>query len=207
MYSVYTGGRVFRAELPCSHEDEPPCLPCRRMAVSMISAYQLSAIWSPADTAATVLTESIPLEDLVDPQHSVGAVWDVNLKEIPPGPLRDFLLLDQDGPLEVARRIFQAVCQQRSGAFSAASAGAITLAGEVLFPDVPEDTGHFRGPYYRHFLQGLRTSPPEYVRDLQRSETPDDNMAYVTSAGQPRPVRRPRALRGIGVDGVVLVTL
>jgi hypothetical protein len=207
MYSVYTGGTVFRAGLRCSHDNEPPCLSCRRMAVSIISAYQLNANWSPADTAATVLSESIPLEDLVDPQRAVGAVCDVNLEEIPPGPLRDFLLRDQDGPLEVARRIFQAVCKHRSGAFSAASAEAITLAGAALFPEVPEDTGHFRGPYYRHFLQGLRTSPPEYVRELQRSEEPDDKMAYVTSAGQPRPVRRPRALRGVGIDGVVLVTL
>jgi len=207
MYGVYTGGTVFRAELPCFHDDEPPCLSCRRMAVSVISAYQLGAIWSPADTAATVFSESIPLEDLVDPQRSVGAVWDVNLEEIPPGPLRDFLVLDQDGPLEVAKRIFQAVCKQRSGAFSAASAEAITLAGEALFPEVPEDTGHFRGPYYRHFLQGLRTSAPDYVRDLQRWQTPDDNMAYVISAGQSGPARRPRALRGVGVDGVVLVTL
>lgn len=67
LYAIYTGGRVFRRDLPCRHGGQPNCLPCRRMAISLISAYQLSVVGSPRDTAALVLQESTALEDLVDP--------------------------------------------------------------------------------------------------------------------------------------------
>lgn len=208
MYSIYTGGRVFRADLPCVHDEHPDCLACRRMAVSMISAYQLDAVRSPVDTATMVLTESIPLEDLVDPDRPVGLVRDTNLTEIPYGPLREFMLRDQDGPLEIGRRIFNAVCKHRAGAFSAARADALPLPGSSLFPEVPDDPGHFRGSYYGHFLRGLRVSPPDYVREfLRRSAPGPDRMGYITSVPQPRPAGRPRALRDVAVDGVVLVTL
>jgi hypothetical protein len=206
MYGVYTGGRVFRADLPCFHDKEPDCRGCRRMAVSMISAYELDAVSSPMDTATMVLNDSIPLEDLVDPGLPCGSVWDVNLSEIPPGQLRDFLRHDQDGPLEIAKRIFKAVCVQRAGAFREGSAATITIPGAPLFPEVPDDPGHFRGSYYRHFLQGLRGSPPAYVSELQRSDTSDGTIGYVTGVPAPRP-RRPRALRGVNVDGVVLVSV
>lgn len=103
MYSVYTGGLVFPAEMPCSHDQEPDCLVCQRMAISVISAYQLADACSPTTTADLVLTDSLPLENLVDPDLVTGAVRDLNLREIPPGQLRDLLLLDQDGPLEVAK--------------------------------------------------------------------------------------------------------
>jgi len=174
MYGVYTGGRTFRVDLPCFHDKEPDCLGCRRMAISMISAYELEAVWSPADSATVVLNDSIPLEDLVDPHWPAGAVWDLNLPEIPAGELRDFLVLDQDGPREVAKRIFRAVCTHRAGAYSMASAEPITVPGAPLFPEVPEDRGHFPGPYYRHFLQGLRQSPPTYVEELLRPPTLDE---------------------------------
>jgi hypothetical protein len=95
----------------------------------------------------------------------------------------------------------------RSGAFREASAATITIPGAPLFPEVPDDPGHFRGSYYRHFLQGLRRSTPAYVSELQRSEASDGTIGYVTGVPAPRPRRRPRALRGVDVDGVVLVTV
>ncbi|NPD06542.1 hypothetical protein HN031_17845 [Nocardioides sp. zg-1308] len=207
MYGVYTGGRVFRAEMPCFHDREPNCLGCRRMAISMISAYQLADVWSPTTTADLVLTESVPLENLVDPGIASGAVRDLNLREIPPGQLRDFLLENQQGPLEVAKRIFQAVSEHRARGLSAASAEAITIPGAPLFPEVPEDTGHYPGPYFHHFLQGLRESPPGYVRQLQRTRRHDGTISYLPGiAGPPRGPRRPRVLRDVDIDGVVLVT-
>lgn len=143
---------------------------------------------------------------LVDPGLPCGSVWDVNLSEIPPGQLRNFLRHDQDGPPEVAKRIFKAVCVQRAGAFTEGSAATITIPGAPLSPEVPDDPGHFRGSYYRHFLQGLRESPPAYVSAFQRSETSGGTIGYVTGLPAPRP-RRPRALRGVDVDGVVLVSV
>ncbi|RZU24371.1 hypothetical protein EV645_0003 [Kribbella rubisoli] len=68
-YGIYTGGRTFRADLPCFHEGQPDCPGCRRTAISMISAHQLTAMLAPTDTATTVFNESIPLEDLVDPRN------------------------------------------------------------------------------------------------------------------------------------------
>ncbi|GAB3428387.1 DUF6615 family protein [Flindersiella endophytica] len=209
MYGVYTGGQVFRADLNCFHDKAPDCLGCRRMAISVISAYQLDTVMSAVDTADIVFNESLPLEDLVDPSLPGGLVWDVNLKKIPPGQLRDFLRKDQDGPREIAKRIFKAVCEHRMGAFTAASAEPISVPGAPLFPEVPEDSGHFPGPYYRHFLQGLRESTPAYVRQLRHSQERDEASGYITAVygHGPRPPRRPDALRGVDIDGVVLVAV
>ncbi|GAC85263.1 hypothetical protein GP2_032_00330 [Gordonia paraffinivorans NBRC 108238] len=210
LYGVYTGGRVFRADLPCFHSQEADCLGCRRMAISMITAYQLSGGWSwpsPVDTANLVLDEGLPLEDLVDPERQSGPVRDINLPEIPEGQLRAFLLDDQAGPREVAKRIFRAVSDHRRGAFRAASAAPTGLPGAPLFPEVPEDPGHFPGSYYRHVLQGLRTRPPRYVEVLRRRTDIDDgSMSYVVAVGPPGP-RRPLELAGLNIAGVVLVTI
>jgi hypothetical protein len=74
MFAVYTGGRVFRRDLPCFHGGETrDCLGCRRMAISVMSAYQLWDTWeSPRDTATVFLNGSIALEDLVDPALNAG---------------------------------------------------------------------------------------------------------------------------------------
>lgn len=189
MFSIYTGGPVFRRDLPCFHDKAPDCLGCRRMAISLISAYQVCASWeSPADVAGLVLNYSTPLEDLVDPERAAGLVWDVNLSKLSPGELRDFLLRDQHGPREIAKRIFKAVAEDRALSFSAALAEHIAVAGAPIFPTVPRDTGHYPGSYFDHFLRGLRLSPPQYVRDIQQ--------------GRPTP-------RGISnrVAGIVLVSI
>jgi hypothetical protein len=44
-----------------------------------------------------------------------------------------------------------------------------------LFPDVPEDAGHYPGAYFRHFLQGLRRSP--YVEELLERQLFQDLLA------------------------------
>ncbi len=100
MYGVYTGGRVYRRDLPCCHgQKKQHCLGCCRMAVSMISAYQLLVTReSPIDTGSALINESIALEDLVDPAHAAGPIRDVNLRNLPHGELRDFLLQDPDVP-------------------------------------------------------------------------------------------------------------
>jgi hypothetical protein len=91
VFAVYTGGRVFRRELPCLHEKDPDCLSCRRMAISMISAYQLWASWqSPIDTATMVLNDSIPLESLVDSRFTAGTIRDLNLRSIGSPELRSW---------------------------------------------------------------------------------------------------------------------
>lgn len=108
MHGVYTGGPRFRRDLPCFHGDRPDCPRFSRMAISLISAYQLWAGQdSPIDTATTVLNDSIPLEDLVDPELSAKAVYDMDLSGIDSAELRDFLLRSQHGPREIAKRILR----------------------------------------------------------------------------------------------------
>jgi hypothetical protein len=108
--------------------------------------------------------------------HHQPVWYDVNLRELGPGDLRDFLLENQTGPREIAKPIFAAVAKQRTLAFSAAAAEPITVPGAPVFPHVPEDRGHYPGPYYRHVLQGLRTSPPTYIVDLQAGLPPSPEL-------------------------------
>ena len=170
------------------------------MAISIVTAYQLSSGWESAVvTGNTTLTESIPLEDLVDPAVPAGPIWDVNLHELTNPDLVDFLQRPQDGAREIARRIFRLVATARARALSAAVAEPITLPGAPVFDDVPKDSGHFPGSYYAHVLQGLRTSPPAYVSELVD--------AGRSRGGQPHPPGRPAELNGTDVAGVVLVTL
>lgn len=227
VYAVYTGGLVFREPLACQHDEgatDPPdpsvaCLPCRKMAISMITAFQLTSGWySPQVTAGLVLGEAVPVEDLVDPTVPSPPVWDLNLREITDPQLRDFLMKRQGGSREIARRIFRKVAEHRRGAFSAASAELLAVPGAPIFADVPEDTGHFPGPYYRHVLQGLRTSPPAYVQSLRRPPTLDEfweptsstdgYIGRMTAASGPLSRRRPPPeLQDRNIAGIVLITL
>jgi hypothetical protein len=148
------------------------------MAISLVSAYQLSCSWqSRVDTATVTLNYSTPLENLVDPALGAGAVGDLNLPHPGPGELRDFLLHDQRGPREIAKRIFRVVSADRRRMFSAALADPVTIPGAPIFPSVPTDTGHYPGSYFAHFLQGLRVSPPRYVLELQEGRTAPPDVA------------------------------
>jgi hypothetical protein len=159
MFAIYTGGQVFRLGLPCFHDKDPDCASCRRMAISVVSAYQIWDTWeSPPDTARMVLNDSIPLENLVDPALAARPVWDMNLA-FTSTELRSFLIHEQHGPREIAKRIFGAVSRQRDTSFSAPLAEPITIANVPIFPVVPRDTGHYPSSYFDHFLRGLRTSP------------------------------------------------
>ena len=77
---------------------------------------------------------------------------------------------------------------------------------------------HFPGPYYRHVLQGLRTSPPDCVEALRRPPTsdelwdlpqiPDGSIGHIVAAGgTPAGRRPPPELQGTDIAGVVLISL
>ena len=121
------------------------------MAISIISAYQLSTSWElPAMTGLEVFTSSISLEDLVDP-----APTSPDLSRLELGPalptmlglfvqnmspeLRSYLSEVQDGPRAIAKRIFQAVVRRRIGSFTAGLAEPVTVSGEAVFRDVPPE--------------------------------------------------------------------
>ena len=194
---------------------EQKCLRCRRMAISMVTAYQLTSNWqSTVMTGNMVLTESMPIEDLVDPTVPSTAVRDINLAAISDPELRAFLEQPQAGPREIAKRIFRLVAHRRAAGFSAAAPEFVAVAGAPVFPEVPEDSGHFPGRYYRHVLQGLRASVPPYVEQLRREAQepvppalPTGTMGRAIATPSPSGRRRPAELQDTNIAGVVLVTL
>ena len=144
VYAFYTGGRIFRRDLPCPHPARPAeCISCQRMAITMLSAFLVRSAWQPDALADVVFSEGVPLEDLADPSMPTGPIRDLNLPQIPPGKLRDFLLKEQAGPRDVAKRISAAVAQARRGQFSQAVAAPLALPAERVFREVPQDSGHF----------------------------------------------------------------
>jgi hypothetical protein len=174
-YAVYTGGLVYRSELPCYHDQDPGCVECHRMTISLITALQVYVDWeSPANVASELINAGISLENLVDPARTASIPF--VLPELRSAALRDFVRNEQSGPREVAKRFFAEVVTQRNGAFSAALAEPMTLAGEPMFPDVPQDRGHYPAPYFEHVLRGLRHSPPEYVQDLLAGRAPSEDL-------------------------------
>lgn len=192
------------------------------MAISLVTAYQLSSGWeSEVMTGHTVLTESIPLEDLVDPAVPADPIWDVNLRGLTNSDLVAFLQRPQDGAREIARRIFRLVAAARAGALSAAVAEPITVPGAPVFDDVPVDSGHFPGAYYVHILRGLRRSQPAYIAELvdalRRPGLPGQNgdlphpvngtIERMMASGHFLVRRRPAELDATDVAGVVLVRL
>lgn len=103
VYAFYTGGLVFRRDLTCPHPGSPEgCISCRRMAITMLSAFLVRSAWEPDALADVVFSDGVPLEDLADPATPAGLIRDLNLPHIPPGQLRDFLLEEQAGPRAVA---------------------------------------------------------------------------------------------------------
>lgn len=178
VYAFYTGGLVFRRDLDCPHPGTPDaCLSCRRMAITMLSAFLVRSAWEPEAVADVVFSDGVPLEDLADPDITTGPVRDVNLPQIPQGELREWLLEEQTGPRDVAKRIFAAVAHARLGQFSQAVAEPLALPGARVFSEVPQDNGHFPGPYFEQVLRGLRTEAPAYVFDLLADQPPPEGLA------------------------------
>ena len=146
------------------------------MAILMITALQVYLTWDlPTNTASEVLNSGIALEDLVDPASTADIPW--VMPEIRSDALRDFLHREQEGPREVAKRMFAEVVTQRNGSFSAALAEPMTIAGELMFPNVPRDRGHYPAPYFEHVLRGLRLSPPDFVQDAIAGRPPSNDLA------------------------------
>jgi hypothetical protein len=182
VYAFYTGGLVFRRDLDCPHPGTPEgCISCRRMAITMLSAFLVRSAWEPEAVAHVVFSDGVPLEDLADPVTPTGPVNDLNLPQIPPGALRNFLLEEQAGPRDVAKRIFAAVAHARRGQFSLAVAEPLALPAARVFREVPQDTGHFPGPYFEQVLRGLRTEAPAYLLDLLADEPPPEELTRLVS--------------------------
>lgn len=181
IYSVYTGGMVLRQDLGCPHRLPSPCSACTRMAITMMPAFSLSPAWDQDALAKLTFAEGVPLEDLGDPLKPVALVKDVNFRGLPDGELRNFLIEEQTGPREVAKKIFRSVSTRRAGQKSAVLTRPVEVAGEQVFHDLPGDRGHFPAAYYPHVLGGLRRNPPNYLRDIMAGFEPPAQIARLSA--------------------------
>ena len=181
VYSLYFGGVESRG-MRCGEGHANDCERCHRASVSMITALQaeLASGGSLRDAAALAFSASMPLEDLVDPAIAAGPVRDLNLREVEPD-LREFLLQDQVGARRVARELFRIISDERSMQLSADVADRSVRATDLVFPDLPQDMGHFQEPYFRHILRGLRNRIPDYVQEVMAGQLPPPPVANLVS--------------------------
>jgi len=163
-YVLYLGSPEFRHGVGCA-DHSVDCERCHRSSVSLLTALQADFTReSPVDAASEALTESIPLEDLVDPEQAPTQIVDLNLKAAD-RELQKFLMLGQSGARQVARKIFSGVAAMRNRQFALVQQDRQRIDGAAVFQDLPLDYGHFRRPYYPHVLRGLRVEPPDCVVD------------------------------------------
>ncbi len=180
VYALYFGGVDHRHGLTCGARHTSPCPRCEKASVSVLSG-QLAAEAGHDHRylAESAFKWSCPLEDLADPAATTGPIRDVNLRldnESLDPELRAFLLQGQTGARHAARMIFKAVSGVRAGQFSAAVADAIQLGSAAVFPQVPQDTGHFSRAYFADILRGLRTGVPDYVMDVLAGQVPPESV-------------------------------
>jgi len=180
-YVVYFGRRARRPDVACSVEDAPDCWRCERSGVAVLPALvarqiALSALpYHPEELAPDSYKNSVPLEDLGLPDSA--PVRDVNLGAVS-AELRDFLLNEQGGARGVAKRIFRVISDDRRRSLShAAPEARPTDALDLIFDELPVDTGHFGVSYFEHLLRGLRGRPPAYLTDLLGGSVPIDPPA------------------------------
>ena len=169
VYALYFGGADFRGRLTCGTDEhtEAGCRRCSRASVSVLTSLQArrAAGGSKRDAAVQSFRGSVPLEDLVDPLAAARPVHDLNLKQAVP-EMRDFLTQPQSGARGVAKEVLRAISDERLMQFSALVAERVRLHDDLIFPELPTDSGHFAEPYFPFVLRGLRSRPPSYVSDI-----------------------------------------
>ncbi|ADL45975.1 hypothetical protein [Micromonospora aurantiaca (nom. illeg.)] len=177
-YIVYFGGVEHRYGLSCEADDHTSqCLPCKRRSVSVITALQAGMLLgaSQRDAATGTFLYSKPLEDLVNPDLAARPIQDLNLCNVDM-ELRRLLLTPQVGARLVAKEVFRMVAEMRMGQLSAAVADRVELEDDIIFPDLPLDSGHFSRPYYPYVMRGLRRRLPDTVQHVLNGKPPPEEF-------------------------------
>jgi len=154
-YVLYMGSVDYRASFSCGPDHHARCEPCRKASVSVMAGLLASMTSpSPRDGANEALNSSVPLENLADPGAEPGPIYDLNLRNTD-GDLRTFLLERQSGAKRIARTMFDAVSNVRSGMLSQDVADHIDTDRDAVFCDVPLDSAHFGVSYFSHTKEKL----------------------------------------------------
>lgn len=167
-YVLYCGGHPEREGLECGSHDPPGCERCARCDVAVLPALIARSVVflnldRPQDVAPDAYRAVIPLEDLMASADS--AVLPLGFREVS-DELKQYLMTPQIGARGVAKLFFDALSEQRKGAFSSFAATSEIMTSEMVFTDLPTDVGHFSTPYWVHVLRGLRRELPPIVRSM-----------------------------------------
>lgn len=182
VYALYLGTGVYRSWEPCPDGHRSGrCLQCVKRSVSLMPA--LLADEFVTDNSTDTYDQSVALEDLWTPSPKLAPLIPELRKQLTPD-LLDFLTTRQDGTRAVTRSMIDRVLRVRISTFQhaaptvapATSAGRHDRLGSV-FPELPEDMGHFDLNYFQHVLDPLRQAPPDYVLEAMARDLDEDHLA------------------------------
>lgn len=170
VYALYLGTGNYRRWSPCSgnHQGQR-CISCVKRTVSLMPALLADDLL--VTDAASTYERSVALEDTWTPTPA-GAPLIPAIKEQLSPELLDYLRGPQNGTRAVSRSMIDLVLRARVGQHRT----GLPTTAEIhpgyhdelgaVFPEVPQDTGHWNQPYFEHALHPLRHVPPGYVLDI-----------------------------------------
>lgn len=169
LYALWLGTSSYRDGAFCrgnTHTDD--CEACRKSTLSAVPSILTECGGDEFDSTDIALGHHVSLEDLVDPRTDPGKYWSPNFANATDEFVR-FLNEPQAGSRQIARTIVDQIRDARRRTFSVATDGTRTARSDAVFPEVPDDQGHFAFPYFPYVLRGLRTAAPDYVREFRET--------------------------------------
>ncbi|MFC8381728.1 hypothetical protein [Nocardia sp. NPDC057272] len=185
---LYCGNQTYRKSLNCSlrHENDRGCHSRARAGVSVVPSIIPKYLkpFCPADLAAQAFHWSLPLEDFVDPARDQRRLR--LLGRVHPD-IKAFVLEPQTGARQIAKIMLESLSAMRIGQMSVAQRADTAYSPDLVFDQLPMDTGHFDVPYVAHVLRGLRREPPHYLEELLAGDLPqrwmDESIAGIVVIG------------------------
>lgn len=183
VYALYLGTRSYRKWKRCSElHGGRRCMSCAKRSLSMMPAVLADPVFR-KDSSDTY-GRSVALEELWTPATNAGSFLGFALGKELPADLVDFLSTPQTGVRAVSKAMIERALRIRMGQFgrisaparSAPPSGGHDRLGPV-FPNLPTDSGHWGLPYFKQILAPLQHVPPDYVLELNASDSDTDVVA------------------------------
>ncbi len=166
VYVLYCGDVTYRSSLGCTPQCEQPliCDECERKSVAVLPGIiaHKTMEYDRSKTARIAYQFASPLESIGEPAPKGRRLY-LAWADVTDPALKSFLTRPQSGARGIAKSILEQVLRMRMGHASAITGDGVDARANAVFHEYPEDRGHFSVPYMPHVLDGLRSSPPEYV--------------------------------------------